>query len=361
MRFLALFAYQFVACYIKLLRPGGLKSIAAENIIFRQQLIVVNRSRRRAPRLTQLDRIFFALLAHIIPRNRIRKLAIVVKPATILNFHKALVKRKYRMLYSAKKPGKPGPKGPDQEIIQLVVEMKHRNPRMGYGRIAVQIYQTFGITLDKHVVRRILLKHYRPGYPGGPSWLTFMGHTKDSLWSLDLFRCESIHLKSHWVMLAIDINTRRITGYAVHSGDVDGIIVCRLLNRILAGRSPPIRMSTDNDPIFTHHRWHANLRILGIDELKTIPYTPLSHPFVERAIGTLRREFLDQVFFWNEADLTRKLEQYVNYYNETRGHTALGGVTPKQEANYTRPKARPIKNHFWKMHCRGLFYTPIAC
>lgn len=100
MRFLSLFAYHFVACFIKLLSPGGIKSIAAENLILRQQLIVINRTRLRSPRLTQTDRTLFAILAQIVSQHRLRKLAIIVKPATILNFHRALVNRKYRLLYS---------------------------------------------------------------------------------------------------------------------------------------------------------------------------------------------------------------------------------------------------------------------
>jgi putative transposase len=260
--------------------PRRVKSIAAENLILRQQLIVVKRTRKRAPRLTQADRTLFAVLAQIIPQNRLQILAIIVKPATILKFHRALVKRKYRLLYSAKRPRKPGPKGPDPELIKLVVEMKHRNPRMGYDRIAMQVYQVFGIEVEKHVVRRILARHYKPSYPGGPSWLTFLSQTKDSLWSIDLFRCEFIHLRSHWVMLAIDIHTRRIIGFATHAGDVDGVAACRLLNQIQAGRTPPGRISTDHDPVFTHHRWHANLRVLGIAEVKTVPYVPRSQDYV---------------------------------------------------------------------------------
>ncbi len=361
MKDVLLLLYYFVACIIKMLRPGGMKPITAENLILRQQLIVINRTRLRSPKLTQTDRTLFAILAQIISQHRLRKLSIIVKPTIILNFHRALVNRKYRLLYSAKKPAKPGPKGPGPALIKLVVEMKHRNPRMGYDRIAMQIYQAFGARIDKHVVRRILLKHYKPNYPGGPSWITFLSNTKDSLWSIDLFRCESIHLKSHWVMLAIDIHTRRIIGFAIHAGDVDGIAACRLFNQIQAGRSPPKRISTDNDPIFTHHRWHANLRILDIDEVKTIPYAPLSHPFVKRAIGTLRRELLDHVLFWNNADLSRKLDQYVSYYNGTRGHTSLNSTTPKQKANSLCLKKQPIREYSWKAHCNGLFNTPIAC
>jgi hypothetical protein len=83
--------------------------------------------------------------------------------------------------------------------------MKERNPSWGCLHIAAQISLAFGITLDKDVVRRVLARHYRP-MPGGigPSWLTFLGQMKDSLWSIDLFRCESARLKSHWVLLVMD-------------------------------------------------------------------------------------------------------------------------------------------------------------
>ena len=72
----------------------------------------------------------------------------------------------------------------------------------------------------------------------------------------------------------------------------------------------------------------ANLRILEIDEIKTVPHVPVSHPFVERLIGTIRREFLDQVLFWNVRDLEWKLSEFQTYYNEARGHASLQGHTP---------------------------------
>ena len=118
--------------------------------------------------------------------------AIVLKPATLLHLHQILKKRKYRrLLFATKRRQRPGPKGPEKELIDAVVEMKRRNPNWGCPRIAEQIAVAFGVEMDKDVVRRILSVHYRPeSHSGGPSWLTFLGHTKDSLWSCDLFRCE---------------------------------------------------------------------------------------------------------------------------------------------------------------------------
>ena len=79
--------------------------------------------------------------------------------------------------------------------------------------------------------------------------------------------------------------------------------LCRMFNRAIAGQRLPKRISTDHDPLFRFHRWLANLRVLAIEEVKSVPYAPVSHPFIERLIGTVRREYLDHVFFWNAIDL----------------------------------------------------------
>jgi hypothetical protein len=101
------------------------------------------------------------------------------------------------MLFSSQRGRRPGPKGPNQELIDAVVAMKRRNPRRGCPRIAQQIALAFGVEIDKDVVRRIL-SHYQPKADSdGPSWLTFLGHAKDSLWSCDLLRCESAILRTH--------------------------------------------------------------------------------------------------------------------------------------------------------------------
>jgi putative transposase len=194
---------------------------------------------------------------------RLLRSAIDLKPATILSFHRSLVKRKYQELFSPKRRGKPGPQSPSPDLIAAIVEMKRRNPNFGYERIADQIALVFDIELDKRTVRRVLASHYRPeSPPKGPSWLTFLGHNKDSLWSMDLFRCESLTLKTHWVMVVMDHITRRLIGFAVHRGIPDGPTVRRMFGRIAGRIKTPRFLSSDNDPLFEFHRWKANLRVL---------------------------------------------------------------------------------------------------
>lgn len=168
--------------------------------------------------------------------------------------------------------------------------MKNRNPSFGSARFSMQIFAAFGITVSRFAVGRILRKnkHNLPT-ADGPSWLMFIDRGKDSLWypgcrPEDLSRCESAILKSHWVMVVIDQFTRRIIGFAVHAGDCDGVTHCRIFNQIAAGNPVPKYLSSDNDPLFVFHLWKANLRILEIDELKSVPDTPTSYPFIERII-----------------------------------------------------------------------------
>ncbi|MBI4190676.1 MAG: transposase [Betaproteobacteria bacterium] len=362
MRDLLLLAIHLFVTTAKLLRPGGVRAVAAESLLLRQQLIVSNRSRQRAPNLTTLDRFVLGLITLFVSPRRIPKLSRIVKSATLLKFHKALVDRKYRILFSSSgRPRKPGPKGPSSELIAAIVEMKRRNPKFGYIKIAQQISHAFGLDIDKDVVRRVLAKYYRPGDSGssGPSWLALIAQTKDSLWSLYLFRCKSILLRSYWVLLVMDVFTRRLIGFGVERADIDGISVCRMFNHAIACQPLPKHVSTDHDPLFRFHRWLANLRVLEIDEIKSVPKIPASHPFVERLIGTLRREYLDRMFFWNALDLERKLQAYTLYYNRSRIHQSLNGNTPEEQSGKPRPACAALVSYGWQQHCQGLFHTPI--
>jgi putative transposase len=346
----------------KLVGPGGVRAVIAENLLLKQQLIVLRRARQRAPNLTLSDRLLCGFGSLFLSPGRIRKVAIGVRPSTLLAFHQALVRRKYHRLFSSILcPKKPGPKGPGEALIQAIVELKSRNPRFGCPRIARIISHTFGVDIDKNVVHRVLSKHYRH-VPGGtgPSWLSFIGHTTDSLWSVDLFRCESIVLKSYWVLVVMDQFTRRLVGVGVHRGAVNGADLCRMFNAAIHGRGAPRHLSTDHDPLFEAHRWTANLRILEIDEIKTVPYVPLSHPFVECLIGTMRREFLDHVLFWNARDLERKLADFQAYYNAARSHASLEGHTPLTFAGGHTVAPADLNDVRWVFHCRDLVQLPVA-
>ncbi len=133
-----------------------------------------------------------------------------------------------------------------------------------------------------------------------------------------------------------------------------------MFNYAISARGAPKYLSSDNDPLFLYHQWLANLRILATDEVKTVPYTPLSHPFVERLIGSIRREYLDHTLFWNAADLGRKLDEFRQYYNAHRVHTALDGNTPSEITSGTVIRHANLNQFRWESHCHGLYQLPIA-
>ena len=103
----------------------------------------------------------------------------------------------------------------------------------------------------------------------------------------------------------------------------------------------------------------SNLRMLQVTEIKTVPYVPLSHPFVERLIGTIRREYLDRILFWTTADLEAKLIDFQHYYNGHRTHAGLEGRLPEPPAGGA-VSPTGLGSYRWRRHCRGLCQTPPA-
>src|SRR5450631_1792868 len=131
-----------LATVVRVAVPGGVRAVIVESLLLKHQLLILNRSRKRAPRLTPWDRLLFGVGAFLVSPKRLPKIAIGIRPSTLLRFHRALVQRKYRLL----------------------------------------IAHAFDIQIDKDVVRRILARYFRsPSGTKGPSWLTLIGDLTDSL------------------------------------------------------------------------------------------------------------------------------------------------------------------------------------
>ena len=145
--FIILFVHVIVTV-VRLVGPGGLRSVFAESALVRHQLLILNRGLMRAPNLCASDRLVAGLLTLLMRPARILRSAIVLKPATLLHLHSLLRKRKYHLLFSPQRGHRPGPKGPNRELIDAVVAMKQRNPNWGRPRIAQQIALAFGVEID---------------------------------------------------------------------------------------------------------------------------------------------------------------------------------------------------------------------
>jgi putative transposase len=301
---LAVLFVHLLATVARLAGRGGARSVVAESMPVKHQLLILNLSRSRSPHLRLADRMVAGVCALFMRPRRLIRCAIVLRPSTLLTLHRALTKRTYRRLFAPQVRKKPGPKGPTQDVIAAVIDMKQRNPIWGCPRIAQQIALAFGIPINKDVVRRILAARYWPKPDSaGPSWLTVLGHAKDSLWSLDLFRCESAVLRTHWVLVVMDQYRRRIVGFGVHRGVVDGMAPCQMFNRATRCHTSPTYLGSDHDPLYRF--------------------------------------------------------QFQRYYNGHGAHAGLGGRTP--EPSMCEDSALvSVSKYCWRPHGRGLYQTPIA-
>ena len=270
---------------------------------------------------------------------RVIRSAIVLRPSTILEFHRALRTRKYRWLFSPTRR-RTGPQGPSKALVDAIVDMKRRNPRWGCPRIAQQIALAFAVDIDKDVVRRVLATHYRPApHSGGPSWLTFLGHAKDSLWSIDLFPvrvgdpAKPLGAGSDGPIHAADRRLWHPCWNRGWPGPVPYVQPCD--SRALASEAPQLR---PRPACIGFHQWRANLQVT---EVKSVPYVPLSHPFVERLIGTLRRECVDQLLFWSASDLEDKLVGLPGLLQCASGPCVVGRADARPDTKGCRT-ARPL-------------------
>jgi putative transposase len=365
-----IYAFYLTSTYLRIIsafmygesKRSVIKKLAKENLLLKRQIQILKRKSGNRVIMTAWDRLFFAFnLSFGDTVGLARRCSVLFNPETLLKLHKNFIRMKYRKLYTPSVGKKRGPKGKSDNLVKLVCDIKKNNPDYGSEKIA-GLLTTRGHNISDSTVRRILRKHYHPPYKGnGPSWLEFFANSVNGLWSVDVFRCESVFLKSCYVMVAIDIYSRKIIGFSIEKSTHTGTGICRMLAAICGkAEREPKRISTDHDPLFKFHRWKANLRIMEVEEIKTVPYVPCSHPFVERVIGTIRREFLDKLLFFGINDLEKKLEDFKIYYNEGRVHSSLIFLTPEEKALNVQQEAILLENITWKSHCKGMYKVPIA-
>jgi len=128
MRNLPVLFIHFIAVLARLLGPGGVRSLIAESLLLKHQILILNRSRKRSPNLHVSDRILAGLMALLVRPTRLLRSAIVLKPSTLLALHKSMSNGKYRMLFSTNRRRKPGPKEPSVHPIGAAREWPNRSP-----------------------------------------------------------------------------------------------------------------------------------------------------------------------------------------------------------------------------------------
>jgi transposase InsO family protein len=303
---------------------GGHRQLALENLALRQQPAVYKRTASR-PKLRRSDRLFWAWLSRV--WTGWRGALVIVAPDTVLRWRR----RRFRDHW-AKISGRPtGGRPPvHAEIKALVTRMAAANPLWGAPRIHGELLK-LGIDIGERTVSRLIPKRRTPP---SQTWRTFLtSHVRD-LVSIDFFTVPTARLRVFFVLVVLAHDRRRVVHFNVTEHPTAAWTAQQIVEAF-PDETTPSYLLRDRDTIYGHS-FRQRVKRMGILEVVTAAHRPWQNPFVERLIGSVRRECLDHVLVLSERHLRRILTRYFAYYHRARTHLALDKDAPDG-----RPIERP--------------------
>ena len=300
---------------------------AIVELALRQQLAVYSQRHPR-PRLSPLDRTFWVVLSRIWPRWK--TVLVVVQPETVVRWHRQRFRRYWRSISS------PGPGRPPipEETRTLILRMAKEN---GWRARKIQAeLSKLGIRVSLTTISRYLPKP-EPDPDQHQRWTTFLRNHRDLIAGMDFFVVPTVRFQLLYVRFALDHGRRRVLHFNVTGYPSAPWVIQQL--REACPDSPAHRyLILDNDSIFSDEVACAIVRF-GIQPKRTAFRSPWQNGTAERFVGSVRRELLDHVIILHEDHLRRLLREYIDYYNATRVHTAIGDA-PEGRATEPRPSIR---------------------
>ena len=303
-------------------RDDGAKDL--EILVLRHQLRVLQRTAGR-PQLRTLDRVLLAAASRVLPRGR--WVAFVVTPATLLRWHRELVRRKWTF----RRTGRPGRPPIDPELRALILRLARENPRWGCVRIDDEL-RKLGIRVAATTIRTLLRTARLGPAPRrtGPSWTEFLRAQADGIIACDFFTVETAWLRTLYVLVFIELGSRRIH-VSPSTAHPDSTWVAQQARNLALGldaRTSPVRfLIRDRDAKFSRS-FDAVLRSERMRVIRTPVQAPNANAYAERVIATMRAECLDWTLIWGRRHLDRTLRTYGEHYNRGRPHRALGLASP---------------------------------
>jgi transposase InsO family protein len=294
------------------------QALVLENLALRHQLQVLQRSGKR-PRFRPLDRGFWVLLSRL--WTEWRDLLVLVKPDTVVRWH-----RKGFRLYWRWRSGKPGRPQVSKDVRDLIRRMSLENPLWGAPHIHGELLK-LGIDVAEPTVSKYMV---RPRKPPSQTWKTFLHNHLDEMVSLDFFTVPTATFRILYVLVFLSHGRRRIVHFNV-TDSPSSLWTARQLIEAFPWDTAPRYLLRDRDKIYGLE-FERTVFHLGIEEVRISPHSPWQNPYVERVIGSIRRECLDHMIIFNENHLRRVLRQYFRYYTESRTHLGLGKDCPEPRA-----------------------------
>jgi transposase InsO family protein len=292
-------------------------ALQIEILALRHQLGVLQRSVKR-PKLTAADRLLWAWLSRVWADWR--SALVIVKPETVIAWHR----KGFRLFWTWKvRCGQSGRPPVPKDIRDLIREMSRQNPLWGAPRIHGELLK-LGIDIGETSVSKYLVRHRKPP---SQTWRTFLENHVKTMVSIDFFTVPTIRFQVLYVFLVLAHDRRRIAHFNV-TAHPTAEWTAQQLREAFPFEQIPRYLLRDRDCIFGG-AFRKHVKPMGIKEVLSAPRSPWQRAYVERVIGTIRRECLDHVIVFNEASLHRHVKSFMAYYHESRTHLSLAKDAPQ--------------------------------
>ena len=293
-------------------------ALELENLALRHQIGVLQRSARKRPRLTSVDRLLWVSLSRV--WSGWRSALAIVQPETVIAWHRA----GFRLFWTWKvQRGQPGRPVVSREVRDLIRRMCRENPSWGAPRIHGELLK-LGIDIGETSVSKYMVRCRKPP---SQTWRTFLDNHTKQLVSIDFFTVPTLRFQVLYVFLVMAHDRRRILHFNV-TAHPTAEWTGQQLREAFPFDQPPRYLLRDRDAIFGD-AFRGQVRDMGIQEVLCTPRSPWQRAYVERVIGSIRRECLDHVIVFDESSLRRILRSYLDYYHRSRTHLSLGKDSPE--------------------------------
>jgi hypothetical protein len=305
-------------------------ALALENLALRQQLVVLNRSVKH-PALRTRDRVFWLWLSKL--WKGWRSCLVLVQPETVIAWHRQGFKLYWRWKSRNQAPGRPNV---EREIRDLIRRMSKENPTWGAPRIQSELvllgYEVAESTVSKYIARE--------RKPPSQTWRTLLANHQDGLASVDFFTVPTATFRVLYCFVVLCHKRRRIVHVNVTANPTERWTAQQIVEAFLYETAPRHLI---RDRAATYGEWFRHrIRNMGIGEVVIAPRSPCQNPFVERVIGSIRRECLDHVIIMNEVHLLRIIRAYMDYYHDSRTHLSLERNAPNPREVEPRSQGKVI-------------------
>jgi putative transposase len=304
-------------------------TLAAEILALRQQLAVLNRT-VKLPQLRRQDRFFWVMLSRL--WKSWREVLVIVKPETVVKWHRG----GFRLYWRWKSKAPIGRPQIDKEIRELIRRMSRENPLWGVPRIQSEL-RLLGFEVAERTVAKYRMKNAKPP---SQTWKTFLANHAKQIAAVDFFTVHTMSFRILYCFIILLHDRRKVVHFNV-TAHPTAVWTAQQMIEAFPDNDAPKYLVRDRDGIYGDY-FCSRVAGMGIEEVITAPRSPFQNPYVERLIGSIRRECLDHLIIIGEDHLRRILREYIDYYHNSRPHQSLGRNSPIPREIEPPPRSKVV-------------------